>query len=268
MYRALNEQHYDVVVDLQSNIKSAVISWLHKGDVTGVDKAYCREYPAHWAYKHRVSVNLDQHSIEKLRELMAKALGYEKPSSLAEYGINFEQFPLPALDFELPNKYLLFVHNASWQTKLWPLHAWQELVEKAVSEGYSVLLPCGNDVEHQRAKQIAEVSEHAFALPRLSLNHMAALTLQAKAAVCCDTGLAHLTALAGVPAVTIYGPTDTRLIGTFGQNQTHVISSKSCAPCYKKSCPLPSSEKGDPVCMEQLSTEVVWGKLNALMTQQ
>lgn len=267
-YKQLNTKKYDVVIDLQSNIKSAVISWLYKGDVSGLDKGFCREKPAHWAYKYRFQVELKQHSIEKLRDLMAKALGYEKPASTPNYGISFDGYSLPQLEFELPKKYLLFVHNASWQTKLWPLNAWQELVDKAVAAGYSVLLPCGNEQEHERAKQIAAVNEQAYALPRLSLDAMAALTIHSSAAVCCDTGLAHLAALAGVPAITIYGSTDIHLIGTLGNNQQHLVTEYECSPCYKKSCPLPESHEGDPVCMSQIGANLVWDRLDSLLAAQ
>jgi len=264
-YQQLNEQDYDVVIDLQSNLKSAFVSWLTKGDVHGLDKTCCREYPAHWAYKHQHKVNIEQHSIEKIRELMAQALHYDKPQTTADYGVDLTQYDLPELDFELPNRYLLFVHNASWITKLWPLASWQALVHKAVEQGYSVLLPSGSEDEYQRAQQIASVSDQAFALPRLSLDHVAALTNKAQGAVCSDTGLAHLAAVAGTPAVTIYGATDTQLIGTYGNNQHHIISDFDCAPCYKRRCPLENAHNGEPVCMENIGVDQVWDGLKSLL---
>jgi heptosyltransferase-1 len=267
-YRELNTDDYDVIIDLQSNLKSAFVSWLTKGDVHGLDKHHCREKPAHWAYKHHYHVELKQHSIEKLREFMAKVLAYEKPSSPADFGVDLTQYPLPKLDFKLPENYLLFVHNASWITKLWPLSAWQALVKKAVEQGYSVLLPCGSDEEHQRAQQIAQVSEQAYALPRLSLNDMAAITSKAQGAVCSDTGLAHLAAVAEIPAVTIYGATDTQLIGTFGKNQHHIVSELTCSPCYKRLCPLDDADNGQPVCMANISAEMVWHRLEAHLPAQ
>jgi len=264
-YQQLNEQDYDVVIDLQSNLKSATVSWLSKGDVHGLDKDCCREKPAHWAYKYRYTVNIKQHSIEKMRELMAQALKYDLADKPADYGVDLSAYPLPRLDFELPDKYLLFVHNASWITKLWPLASWQLLVEKAVEQGYSVLLPCGNDEEYQRAQKIASVSPRAFALPRLSLNDVAAITDKAEGAVCSDTGLAHLAAVAELPAVTLYGATDTMLIGTYGKNQQHIISDFKCAPCYKRQCPLDNAVNGEPVCMENISAQQVWDRLESLL---
>ncbi|MFW5451810.1 MAG: lipopolysaccharide heptosyltransferase I [Methylophagaceae bacterium] len=267
-YQQLNAQNYDVVIDLQSNLKSAFVSWLHKGDVHGLDKECCREKPAHWAYKYRYTVNTRQHSIEKIRELMAQALKYDLPEQTADYGIDLSRYDLPTLDFELPDKYLMFIHNASWATKLWPLSSWQALVSKAVEQGYSVLLPCGNDEEYQRAQQIARINPQAFALPKLSLNNIAAITNKAKGAVCSDTGLAHLAAVAGIPTVTIYGATDTKLIGTYGRNQQQISSDFDCAPCYKRQCPLVNSENGEPVCMMDIDVEQVWNRLQTILQAQ
>ena len=42
-----------------------------------------------------------------------------------------------------------------------------------------------------------------------------------------DTGLAHLSAMVGTPSLTLYGPTDTRLIRTYGNNQNHFVSPDS-----------------------------------------
>ncbi|MCK5871170.1 MAG: lipopolysaccharide heptosyltransferase I, partial [Methyloprofundus sp.] len=258
-YRQLNAHDYDVIIDLQSNIKSAVVSWLVKGDVHGMDKDSCRERPAHWAYKYRYTVNKKQHSIEKMRDLMAQALNYTVPDKVADYGVDLSVYALPKLDFEIPEKYLLFVHNASWLTKIWSVEAWQGLIKKAVVQGYSVLLPCGNDKEYQRAQEIARVSDKAFALPLLSLNEIASITHHAHAAVCSDTGLAHLAAVANTPAVTLYGATDPNLIGTQGKEQYHVVSDLL-------SPSLVNAKKGAPEGMNAITVEQVWAELEPLLT--
>ena len=46
-------------------------------------------------------------------------------------------------------------------------------------------------------------------------------------AICSDTGLAHLSAVVDTPSLTLYGPTDISLIGTYGINQNHYISPNS-----------------------------------------
>lgn len=266
-YRDLNSNNYDVIIDLQSNLKSALVSSLRKGHVHGFDKNNCREKFSYWAYKYKYQVKLGQHSIERLRELMAKILNYIKPSTFAHYGVSLKNYPLPELGFELPKYYLLFVHNASWATKLLPLSSWRYLINKVVGRGYSVLLPCGNDEEYQRAQEIARASDKAYALPKLSLNHIAALIQNSQGALCSDTGLAHVAAVSNVPMVTIYGATDVQLIGTHGNNQQYILSNLACSPCYKRICPLRSSKNDEPVCMANINVESIWDKLNPYLTK-
>ena len=264
----LNKYDYDLVIDLQNNMKSATVSWFYKGDVHGFDKGYCRERFAYKAYKHRYAIPENQHAINRIRQILSQALAYPLVDSLPDYGTNFEQYDLPELNFVLPEKYLIFVHNASWLSKIWPLTSWQGLINKVVDHGYSVLLPCGNDEEQQRAQEIAAVNEKAHALPRLTLNEIAALTYRADGAMCSDTGLAHLAAVAGTPAQTIYGATDTDLIGTVGRHQHHIVSEMNCAPCYKRTCPRPEAINGEPVCMDEISIETAWHRLRAILPAQ
>lgn len=254
----LNLADYDAIVDLQGNIKSAVVGKLRRGDVSGFDADSCREKPAHWAYQDRYPVSTGQHSIQRMRILMAQALQYKLPNTAADYGVDLSGYALPKLDFELPDKYLLFVHNASWISKIWPLSAWQSLVGKAVSQGYFVLLPCGSDAEYKRAQQIASVSTNAYALPKVSLDQMAAITQHASGAVCSDTGLAHLAAVAGTPTVTLYGATDPTLIGTYGNNQQHISS--DLLDQY-----LETVNRKDPIGMENITVTQVWDRLASLL---
>lgn len=246
-YRQLNQRSYDVIVDLQGSLKSACVTWLRRGKAQGYDGLSCRERPAHWAYAFKHTVNKQQHAVERQRQLMAGALVYTYESTPPDYGVDLSRYALPAI--KLPEKPLIFVHNASRPDKMWPLNAWRALVTRANAAGYSVLLPCGNDREYQRAQQIAAGHAHALALPKLSLNAMAAIIANGRAAVCSDTGLAHLAAVAGTPAITLYATTDIRLIGTEGKQQYHIVA---------------GSEQ-QPASMEMISVEQVWAQLQTLL---
>ncbi|MGI9284890.1 MAG: lipopolysaccharide heptosyltransferase I [Pseudomonadales bacterium] len=271
-YRELNRDNYDLVIDSQNNLKSAAVALLRRigtktGEVHGLDKACVREKPAHWVYTHQHFVDRNEHSITHQRQLMAKALGYPMPSSVPDYGINRSKFYLP--DIELPERYLFFVHNASWITKLWPEQHWQQLIELAIAAGYSVLLPCGNEEEQQRAKRITAPYAQAHTLPRLSLSALAAIMDKAEGAACCDTGLGHLAGVLDLPSVSFYGPTDAKLIGSIGQHQQHIIAateSYNCAPCYRKTCRYEGYETS--ACMQSFSPQGVWENLKILIDRR
>ena len=221
----LNDGSYDAVVDMQNNLKSSAVSFLIKKPVHGMDKSSVREYPSHLAYKFKHRVSKENHAISRQRQLLALSLDYQFDDQNFDYGIQSDRFEKP--DFKLPSKYLFLVHNASWPTKMWSILFWQELIKLINLEGYVALLPSGSKEEFKRAQEIASISSDALVISRQSLNKTAYIIKNAKGSICSDTGLAHLSALIGRPSVTMYSVTDEKLIGTRGNNQTHIISSDS-----------------------------------------
>ena len=218
----INAGNYDVVIDMQNNLKSAVLSYFIRKEVHGLDKNSAREYPAHWAYafKHEVPKNL--HAVARQRSLLAQSLNYKIDDESINYKVDKSVFRAP--DFSLPNKYLVLVHNASWPTKLWPISYWQKFIELINYEGYTAILPSGSEEEVARAEEIVSSNAKAIALKRLSLNEVAYVIEHSLGCVCSDTGLAHLSAVLDKPSVTMYSVTDESLIGTRGKNQEHIIS--------------------------------------------
>jgi heptosyltransferase-1 len=209
---------------MQNNLKSALVSFMCKHKVTGMDSKSAREYPAHLSYNKKISISKALHAITRQKILLSNALGYST-SSLNDYGVSDMEFKKPL--FNLPDRYVVLVQNASWKTKQWSIANWQLLVKHFDDSGIEMILPSGNEAEHQRAKQISSFSDKAHALKPLPLNETAYIMKEAKFSVCSDTGLAHLSALVETPSLTLYGPTDTKLIGTEGKNQLHLVGSNN-----------------------------------------
>jgi heptosyltransferase-1 len=248
-YTQLNHRDYDLVIDLQSNLKSALVSLLRRSPVSGYDHQSCREKPAHLSYKHQYSIPVNQHAIARQRQLFARIFGYQEPNTAPEYNVNFTQFASP--DIKPKNKYVVFVHNASWETKLWPVNYWQDASQRAADLGYTVVLPSGNDKEFKRAQKIAEGCSAAIALSKTNLDDIAAIISGATAMLCSDTGLAHLAAMAATPAITLYAVTDTSLIGTVGNNQRHIVAAQD-------------ANNGS---MSHISVDRVWAEFLPLLTE-
>ncbi len=222
---SLNDTNYDAVIDMQNNLKSAALSYFVNSYVHGLNKDSAREYPSHIAYKFKYEVSKANHAITRQRQLLALSLNYEFDYKKMDYGIQKNKFEKP--DFELPNKFLFLVHNASWPTKMWSISKWQEMVKIVINKGYKVILPSGSIEEFERAQEIASISSDALAIQTQSLNKTAFIIENAAGCICSDTGLAHLSALLGRPSVTLYSVTDKKLIGTRGNNQTHIVSPNS-----------------------------------------
>jgi len=218
----INNTEYDLVIDMQNNLKSSFLSYLCKHKVTGMDSKSAREYPAHLSYNKKINISKDLHAITRQKMILAEALKYSTSDS-SNYGISDVNFRKPSID--LPSEYVVLVQNASWKTKQWSIANWQLLVKHLDSRGIGMILPSGNEEEYQRAEQISSFSDKAHALKPLPLNEVAYIMNKAKFSVCSDTGLAHLSAVVGTSSLTLYGPTDTKLIGTEGKDQFHIIGS-------------------------------------------
>jgi heptosyltransferase-1 len=246
---ALGAQRYDAVIDAQGLVKSAVIARLVAAPRYGMDRSSARERLAALAYDHPLAVPRDMHAVQRSRLLFARALGYALPATPADYGIG----TAITAATNLPPA-LLFLHGSARAEKLWPEAHWVALAALATAAGYRVCLPWGNATEEQRARRIAAAGADAEVLPRLDLNALAALLRGARGAVAVDTGLGHLCAALGVPAVSLYGPTSTRLVGTCGRNQVQLQS------------PLAGDADADPAAlMRAISPAAAWQALQAAL---
>lgn len=217
----INSGNYDLVVDMQNNLKSAFISYLTKHDVVGMDAKSAREYPAHLSYSRKINIKKELHAIQRQKKLLGEALGYTSDENKVDYGVSYNDFTKPNIN--LPNKYCVLVQNASWVTKQWSVQNWQDLIKYLDEKNIPMLLPSGNLNEYERAKEICSISNKAEAIEIMPLNEIAYIIKNAEFCICSDTGLAHLSALTGTPSITLYGPTKTSLIGTYGKSQIHIV---------------------------------------------
>jgi heptosyltransferase-1 len=90
---------------------------------------------------------------------------------------------------------------------------------------------------------------------------------QAHGAVAVDTGLGHLSAALDVPTVSLYGPTNTRLIGAYGRNQVHIESPLLSAASQVSLQPgQGGGDTTDPLALMQAITPgTVWLALRAIL---
>ncbi len=223
--KQIDSGEYDVIIDMQNNLKSAFLSFLIKKQVTGLDAKSSREFPSHLAYKAKFNIPKTLHAIDRQKELLSKALGYETNKSSINYGITKERFSRP--HFDLPGRFVFCVQNASWKTKQWSIENWKKLLIDLKSYNLNFLFPSGNHEEYKRASEICSISDNAIAMEILPLDTIAYILDRADFAICSDTGLAHLSAVTDTKSLTLYGPTKTSLIGTMGENQSHLVGKES-----------------------------------------
>lgn len=228
--------HYELAIDAQGLVKSAILTRYAGSPVHGLDRDSIREPLAARFYDHRHPVAKGRHAVERVRELFAKSLGYELPTTPCDYGLDPAR-ALGALVAGTPSApYLVFLHGTTWATKHWPEAYWRELAGLCTAAGWQIRLPWGNDAERGRAERISAGLPGVTVLPRLPLAGIAAELAGASAAVAVDTGLGHLAAALDVPAVSVFGPTRPDLTGAWGPRQVHLASDFGCAPCLAQRC--------------------------------
>ena len=253
--QVLRNQEYDIIIDAQGLMKSAIVTRFSKGTRYGMDRHSCREPLASCFYQHRIPVEKELHAIERVRILFSRVLGYAYDAQQLNYGLNRNEFKNR---IGLTN-YLVFLHATSWKTKLWTVDSWVKLAEIVGKQGFKVLLPWGNIEEKRRAIEIEHKVNNAVVLPRLNLRGIAEILANARVIVGLDTGLAHLGAALNIPGITLYVATSPALTGTMGNQQI-------CLSMYKgKNTVEIQDKRSGAVYSNQITAEIVWHSLKKLL---
>jgi heptosyltransferase-1 len=243
----LRENEYDVIIDAQGLLKSALVSRLSKGKRAGLNFSSAREPIASLFYHQKINIPKKQQAITRIRALLSHVLGYPELVSPPQLNIPDEKLT----PYTLPNPYLVFLHATTWPTKHWPETYWVELTTLALQAGYQVVFPWGNAAEKERADRLSK--QAGIVLPALNLKTLTFILKHAAGCIAVDTGLGHLSALLGTPTLSLYGATSPHLTGTVGKQY---LSTLSCAPCLKRQCRI--SADVYPPCMSSLMPESVF----------
>lgn len=255
-HKQLRQHHYDLIIDAQGLAKSALIAKMAHGPICGLDKTSARESISNVFYQKTVNASWKEHAITRMRKLFAGALDYNLPTTMPDFAIDTRRFVTAPL--ETQHNYLVFVPNTTWASKHWPDSYWQELVKRATTAGYTVLIPWHSDKEHERAQWLARDSALAVVLPKLSLNEIASLLKNAQGCIAVDTGLSHIAAAIGTPTVSVYGATNADIIGAIGPRSQHINVNFACAPCQQKICSYQQNSEVTPACYATAYPEKVW----------
>lgn len=197
----LRKDLYDLVLDAQGLMKSGWIGTQARGPLAGRSRASAREPLAAAFYSRRYEINLDLPEVEQIRQLFARALGYEQPNTPADFGIDRTFIDVSPYAGES----VVLVHGAAWRNKLWPVENWKVMGKHFARKGLKVLLPWGNDEEKCRAEQIASHCGGEV-LAKLAVPELASLLAHTRVVVGLDTGLTHISIALGTPTLTLYGP--------------------------------------------------------------
>lgn len=254
---------YDYIVDAQGLMKSAALARFAKlakgGQRIGFSADSIKERSAAKLYTTTITVPRDIHAITRLRLLFSEGFGYSTDTHLQpSYAVREKLFPKPAQD----SNTILFFPSTTWPSKHLNPQIWRDLVKLVVEEGYKIKISWGSNSEFERAEWIAQGHNRVEVLPKSCLNDLAKELRLSAGAIAVDTGLGHMAAALGVPAVSVYGSTDAKLTGAIGDKQTHLQCDYPCSPCLLKKCNKLTSQIDHAPCYETYTAGDIWAALH------
>ena len=209
----LRDVRYDVVLDMQSLLKSAWLARQAQGVKHGLDWQSARESLASLFYDVRHRVYFWQPAVVRQRLLAGLAFGYEYAGE-PDYGL--QGFLADARSDQSRRNYAVIMPSASRDDKLWPEKDWHAVFERLRGEGCVLRVLAGNARETERAQALTAGQEGVEVMPRMNLTGVAKLLAGARVMVGLDSGVTHLSAALSRPTVGIYcasSPVRTPLIG-------------------------------------------------------
>ena len=199
LYMLLNELRkvrkfgpYDLVIDLQGLIKSAVISRLISSTITiGYDKSSIRESIASIFYNKTFKCGYDENVIERNLKLIKYALGLAFSLEEIKYKLPFlyssKKYLTPNLSTIKKN--ILLVPGASFKSKLYPAI---KLSELSTMLDANFLIIWGNQEEKIIADEIKFLSPNVHVCEKLSIDSLISLIKQVDLVIGPDTGPTHM----------------------------------------------------------------------------
>jgi lipopolysaccharide heptosyltransferase I len=194
---------YAAVLDLQEQVKGALVARLARGTSHGFDRASIREPLATLFDDVHHRVPRDLHFLARCRRLAGAALGYATDDTP-----RWNLRP-PATSPSMPDRpYVVVLHATSRDDKLWPEARWRAVLAACASAGLAIVLPWGDAREQARSRRLAEGVPTAIVPGWLALPDVATLLAKATLAIGVDTGFTHLAAALGTPTIAIFTATD------------------------------------------------------------
>ena len=255
---SLRAQKFDLVIDLQCLLRSAIFAWLANGDfLAGLDDTregasgfYDLAVPRASFHTHAVDWYLSV--LPRLGVSVHKNFTW-LPARLEIAAAVRSKWPVAGSDW------IALQPGARWVNKRWPVEKFSRLVSLLAKKFPDTRFTIIGGRDDRAAAEIIARSE-----PARCLNLCGATTLPemvewlrlARLLVTNDTGPMHVAAALGQPLVALFGPTEPRRTGPYDQPQNVLRLDLPCSPCLKSTCHFEKPEE----CLRALPAETVFQK--------
>ena len=211
--RELRKSRFDIAIDFQGLMKSAVIARASGAkQVWGFGTESLREKESRIFLTHSAEVAGRHHVVRKNMILAEKALGisgpdtdYDFPISISESDIGFAE----KVESESDAPFAILNPAGGWVTKLWSPESFGKLSDillERIGIRSVVTIGPGEDSLAERIRKATRNDSLRCVSP--DLKGFYALAKKAKVYVGGDTGPTHIAVAAGAKVVGIFGPTE------------------------------------------------------------
>jgi heptosyltransferase-1 len=228
--RELRAHKYDVAVDMQGTLRSAVI-----GRMSGARRlcgyADPREALAGRLYKTKIARE-GVHVVEQGAALLGAAMGIALEP--AEVELPHEAWAEEWAEALVGGRRVcVLAPGAGWGAKRWPAERFGELAQRLAAMGFTAMVNARRKDDELAAAVIA-ASGGAAEIAVCNVTGMLALVRRSALMVGGDSGPVHMAAALGVPLVALFGPTDPARNGPWGSGRTAVLRDASSLTSYKR----------------------------------
>lgn len=262
----MRRQGFDWVIDLQCLARSGAFSWLANGQLlVGLDEPRegARGYYDLVARRRSYYAHAVDWYLSVLPLLGVPADGPftwlpERPAVAADIR---RKWPVEAA------RWIILQPGARWVNKRWPAEYFAALVRLArgLDSAFRFAVLGGSDDQELGATiRRADPTRCLDLTGRLSLGEMVEWIRAGELMVTNDTGPMHVAAALGRPVVGLFGPTEPRRTGPYGQIEQVLRTDLPCAPCMSSRC-----RHAKPLeCLTTLAPERVWQEVQRRLAEQ
>lgn len=200
-----SRQKYDQIIDAQGLLKSALIAAFLPGHVHGFDRNSAREGIAAFFYKTTSAIAYDTNVIKRNVMVITQALSIPYSDTLIE-----EKLPVFSYTLSTNNeKKIALVIGASWPSKCYPKEQFAILCDLLP---YPCHLVWGSQSEYHDALWIVQHCTNAIVTEKMSLPQLVDFIANCTLTIGNDTGPTHMAWAMNRPSITLFGPTNERMI--------------------------------------------------------
>lgn len=259
----LRAQQFDLVIDLQCLARSGALGWLTNGKLyIGLDE---KREGARGFYDLAVRrQSYYTHAID----------WYLGVLDLLDVPVHWDFVWLPqrpevtaAVCAKWPvtgRKLISLLPGARWQTKRWPTTNFAALIRILADENHELYFAIlgGQDATNAGAELVNAAPARCIDLTgKTTLPEMIELLRLSSVVVSNDTGPMHVAAALGRPVVALFGPTEPRRTGPYGQLENVFQSRLECVPCMRAVCRY----REHLACLHAIAAEAVATRVRQLL---